>query len=232
MRRYSALKTDFLMILVLLGALAVRTQGQEAQTPGAASKEPQASELKGLPPRAAPTEYQSHAQAGIVTIGAEFMGHSVPTPEGTFNSEDYVVVEVGIFGPPQAQIRLASAGGDFSLRINGKKTASPSQPYELAFKSLKDPEWEPPKSETKSKTSIGGSGGNDVNSAPPPPKMPMDLRRAMERRVQRAAMLEGDRALPQAGLLFFDFRGKAQSIRSVELIYSGSAGNATLTLQP
>jgi len=218
------------MILALLGALAMLVQGQDPQTQGATSKEPQASELKGLPPRAAPTEYQSQAKAGTVTIGAEFTGHSVPTPEGTFSTEDYVVVEVGMFGPPQAQIKLT--GGDFSLRINGKKSASPSQPYELAYKSLKDPEWEPPKSEAKSKTSFGGSGGNDVSSTPAPPKMPMDLRRTMERRVQRAAMLEGDRALPQAGLLFFDFRGKVQSIRSLELIYSGSAGNTTLTLQP
>ena len=62
--------------------------------------------------------------------------------------------------------------------------------------------------------------------------MPMELRRAMEQRVQRVAMLEGDRALPQAGLLFFEYRGKTQSIRSLELIYSGAAGNATLALQP
>jgi hypothetical protein len=54
----------------------------------------------------------------------------------------------------------------------------------------------------------------------------------MEQRVQRAAMLEGDRVLPQAGLLFFEFRGKTQSIKSLELIYSGPAGNATLALQP
>jgi hypothetical protein len=231
MRRCFALSAVFLMIVVLLGALSVHGHGQDTQ---AASKEPQAGELKGLPPRAAPTEYQSHAQAGTVTIGAEFTGHSVPTPEATYLAEDYVVVEVGMFGPPQAQIRLASGGGDFSLRINGKKTASPSQPYELAFKSLKDPEWEPTKAEQKSKTSIGTGGGNpnDVPSSPVTPKMPMDLRRTMERRVQRAAILEGDRPLPQAGLLFFEYRGKAQSIHALELIYNGAAGNITLALQP
>jgi hypothetical protein len=47
----------------------------------------------------------------------------------------------------------------------------------------------------------------------------------------KAALLEGDRALPQAGLLFFQYRGKRESIKSVELIYQGPAGNATLTLQ-
>jgi hypothetical protein len=45
-------------------------------------------------------------------------------------------------------------------------------------------------------------------------------------------MQEGDRPLPQAGLLFFLYRGKTESIRSLELIYNGAAGTATLTLQP
>jgi hypothetical protein len=178
-----------------------------------------------------PAEYQAQAKAGEVTVAAEFMGHSVPTPEATFTNDDFVVVEVGLFGPPQARTTLSI--GDFSLRINGKKTALPSQPYELAFKSLKDPEWEPPsKPESKSKTSFGTGGGGDAGSTPVPVHMPIELRRAMEQKVQRASILEGDRALPQAGLLFFEFKGKTQNIRSIELIYSGSAGNATLTLQP
>jgi hypothetical protein len=54
----------------------------------------------------------------------------------------------------------------------------------------------------------------------------------MEQHVQKVAMLEGDRALPQAGLLFFEYRGKTQGIRSLELIYSGAAGTTTLALQP
>ncbi len=194
-------------------------------------KEAPAPESKGLPPRAAPSEYQAQARAGAVTVAAEFMGHSVPTPEAIYSSEDFVVVEVGLFGPPQARATLST--GDFSLRLNGRKMLLPSQPYEKAFHSLKDPEWEPPKSENKSKTSIGdGGAGGNTDSAPAPVHMPLELRRAMEQHVQRSTMLEGDRALPQAGLLFFEYRGKTQNIRSLELIYSGPAGNATLALQP
>jgi len=109
-----------------------------------------------------------------------------------------------------------------------------SQPFELVFRSLKDPEWEPsPKAASKSKTSIGDSGGGGGDNAEPaPPKMPPELRRAMNQRVQRTTMLEGDRPLPQAGLLFFEYRGKTQSIRSLELIYSGAAGNAVVVLHP
>jgi hypothetical protein len=54
----------------------------------------------------------------------------------------------------------------------------------------------------------------------------------MEQQVQKAAMQEGDRPLPQAGLLFFRYAGKAEGIKSLDLIYSGAAGQATLTLQP
>ena len=215
------------MIVVLMGTTCATSQGQEAPR-----KDTPVTESKGLPPRAAPSEYQAQAQAGSATIAAEFTGHSVPTPEGTYTTEDFVVVEAALFGAPGARAKLAT--GDFSLRINGKKQALPSQPYELAFHSLKDPEWEPPsKAKSESKTSIGsGGGGADAGSTPAPVHMPIELRRAMEQRVQRASMLEGDRALPQAGLLFFEYRGKTQGIRSLELIYSGSAGSATLALQP
>ena len=214
------------MVVVLIGALCVGAQGQDAQP-----REAPARESKGMPPRVSPAEYQSQMQAGAVTVAAEFTGHSVPTPEATYTTEDFVVVEVALFGATQA--RAALSMGDFSLRINGKKAALPSRPYELAFKSLKDPQWEPPsKPESKSKTSFGGGGGADAGSTPAPVHMPIELRRAMEQRVQRASLLEGDRALPQAGLLFFDYKGKADNIRSVELIYDGSAGKATLALQP
>jgi hypothetical protein len=188
-------------------------------------------QARGMPPRASPSEYQAQAQAGTVTIGAEFLGHAVPTPEQTLSVEDYVVVEAGLFGPPDSRTTLSR--DDFSLRINGKKTALSSEPYELVFRSLKDPEWQPPVTE-ESKGSKGGitTGGGGDKTPPIPPKMPFPLRRAMEQHVQKAAMQEGDRALPQAGLLFFQYRGKTDSIKSLELIYGGAAGKATLTLQP
>jgi hypothetical protein len=218
--RFSSASRPVFLIVVLIGAAYVYAQSKDAT----------ANEVKGMPPRVAPTEYQAHGEAGPLTIAADFTGHSVATPEATYTTEDYVVVEVGLFGAPGARAKLST--GDFSLRINGKKTASPSQPYQLVFKALKDPEWEPPSKESKSKTSIGGGGGGDSGGPPAPVHMPMELRRAMEQRVQRVTMLEGDRALPQAGLLFFEYRGKTQGIRLLELIYNGSAGNASLALQP
>ena len=214
---------------VWIAALCLCVQGQNTPSQSAPSKDTQINDTKGLPPRVAPTDYQAQAQAGTVTVAAEFTGHSIATMQGTFTTEDYVAVETALFGPPEARIKLAIE--DFSLVINEKKTLS-SQPYGLAFHSLKDPEWEPPSSESKSKTSIGTGGGGKNDPPPAPVHMPIALQRAMQQKVQKAALPEGDRALPQAGLIFFEYRGKTERIHSLELIYAGPAGKTTLTLQP
>lgn len=201
---------------------------------GAQPKDP-ATEARGLPPRTTPAEYLAHTQAGAMTIAAEFKGHSIPTPQGTLTTEDYVVVETGLFGAPDARVTVSAT--DFSLRINGKKAPLPSQPYGLVTSSVKDPEWEPPAPPSKSKGGLTGGGGGGKgeqgdNGPPPPVVIPVPVMRAMAQRVQKATLPEGDRALPVAGLLYFQYRGKAQGIHSVELIYTGPAGKATMPLQP
>jgi hypothetical protein len=220
MRLFPVLKSG-----LWITALCLCAQGQTA--PG---KEAPVNESKGMPPRVTPSEYQTHAQAGTVTIAAEFTGHNVGTPQGTLTTDDYLVVETAFFGPEGARDKLAI--DDFSLRVNGKKTL-PGQPYGMVLSSLKDPEWEPPvKPEKKSSMSTDGGGQGQGNEAPPPPKMTFAERRAMEQKVQKATLPTGDRALPVAGLIFFQYGGKTKGIKSLELIYAGPAGKATLTLQP
>jgi hypothetical protein len=192
-----------------------------------------ANEKLGLPPRAAPTDYQAQGKAGEITIAAEFAGHSVPTPEGPLTDEEYVVVEAGFFGPPGAKLQLTEA--DFSLRINGNKKVQPSEPYGRVVDSVKDPEWTPPEKH-ENKTMIGGSSnagtvGGD-NGAPTTPKVPFEVQRKLSLRVRKASMPVGDRTLPEAGLLYFKYRGKEKGIHSLELIYSGAAGQATIELHP
>ncbi|MEP6536890.1 MAG: hypothetical protein ABJF23_16290 [Bryobacteraceae bacterium] len=204
--------------VLIIAALCVCASGQA----------PPVEKVPGLPPRLAATDYQSHASAGTVTIAAEFTGHSVPTPQETLNSEDYVVVETALFGP--ADTKLILSVEDFALRVNGKKTL-PRQPFGMVFQSLKNPELEPPASAAKSKTNVGSGGQGD--SAPPPVyHIPPDVKHAMQQHVQKAALPLGERGLPVAGLIFFQYRGKTQNIQSLELIYSGPAGKATLALQP
>jgi hypothetical protein len=209
-------------------AICLCVQGQTTQSKDA---EP---ETKGLPPRAAPSDYQARTRAGAVTVAAEFAGHSVPTLEGPLSTEEYVVVEVGLYGPPGTRIKLSA--DDFALRINGKKTPFPSQRFALVLASLKDPEWVPPEQATsKSRASVsgGGTGQQSESDTPPAPvPIPIGVQRAMAQRVERASLPEGERTLPEAGLLFFQYRGKAKGIHSVELIYAGPAGKATLPLQP
>jgi hypothetical protein len=212
-----------LVTAAVVSALYLFSPGLGAQT----------KEIRGLPPRATAADYQANAAAGTVTIGAEFLGHSVPTEKGILSTESYVVVEAGIFGQPDAGIKLSLE--DFSLRINGKNDPLPSQPSGLVGKSLKDPEFEPPASaSSKSKTSLNGGGASqgDSNAPPAPVHIPIEVQRSMQQRTQKAALPEGDRPLPVAGLLFFQYSGKAKSIRSVDLIYNGPAGKATLELQP
>ena len=62
--------------------------------------------------------------------------------------------------------------------------------------------------------------------------MPIETRRAMELKVQKASLPEGDRALPVAGLIYFQYSGKTKGMKSVELVYAGPAGKATVALQP
>ena len=210
--------------------LAAALLGQEPPSDAPRGPEPS----KGVPPRATPGDYQAHGQAGMVTIAAEFAGHSIPDPQSILSTEDYEVVEVGLYGPPGARLNLSYT--EFSLRINGKKALFPAKPYALVFKSLKDPDYEAPeaaaaKEAKKGQTSMttGGTTSNaPPDSLPPIIHIPIAITRGWEQRVQRSALPEGERPLPQAGFIFFEHRGKTQS---TELIYNGAAGKVTIPLQ-
>jgi hypothetical protein len=218
-----------------IAALCLCAQAQDPPAKDAPAKAA-VGETKGIPPRATPNDYQAHAAAGTVTVAAEFVGHAVPTPEGPmYNTEDYVVVETGLFGPSGARLKISS--GDFSLRIYAKKTKPvPNEPFGAVFRSLKDPEWEDANDveakKNKAESTSINTGGKTQAEPPSPVHMPIPLRHAMEQRVEKVALPEGDRALPQAGLIFFPYRGKTEKIHSIELIYAGPAGTATLSLQP
>jgi hypothetical protein len=202
-----------------------------AQTPKDAAP---VTETKGLPPRTSPTEYLAHGKAGSLTIAGEFAGHNVPTPQGPLTTEDYIVVELGIFGAADAKVKLAAE--DFSLKINGKKALS-TQPYGLVIGNVKDPEWAPPEPPAQKKSALstgggGGGGGGQDDSTPKVVHVPIEVQRALNQRVQKATLPEGTRALPVAGLIYFQYRGKEKGIKSLELVYSGPAGKGTIELHP
>jgi hypothetical protein len=212
------------VMLSPLGQCQTETKAQEQEKEGPP-------EFKGMPARMAATDYQVQGHAGSITIAADFDGHAVVTQEGNYSSEDYVVVEVALFGPAGTHLKVSAE--NFSLKINDKKSAYPSQPFEYLTRSLKDPDWQPPDQdqEKKSKTGINTGGGGD-NGPPTVPKMPLPLRRTMEQKVLKSVLPEGDRELPVDGLIFFNYRGKTQNIKQMELVYNGPAGNVGIPMQP
>jgi hypothetical protein len=227
MQRYFQMTAVMAIAVVLATVLSGQALSGQTSAP---ATDVRPGEAKGLPPRLTPGDYQTHVQAGAVTIAAEFTGHSVATSDAALTAEDYVTVELGLYGRPDARLKLSI--GDFSLRINGRKQLYSAEPYGAIFHSLKDPSWVPPTPpESHSKTSLGGSGGAPDAGPPPPVHIPIDVERRMEQNVQKAALPEGDRALPVAGVIFFPYRGKESGIHSVELIYTGPAGKATVALQ-
>lgn len=188
---------------------------------------------KGMPPRSNANEYLAHVQLGKVSIGAEFDEHSIPTPEVLLTTEDYVAVEIAFFGA--AGQRLTISDSNFSLRINGKKAVLPPEQYAAIFRNVRDPSYAPPELEQakKEKTNgINAGGGGQNDAYVPIVHIPPEMERAMDLHVTNAALPDGDRALPVAGLLFFHYTGQAKGIKTVELLYNGPAGKATIALNP
>ena len=227
------LSSGFRYAILAVAALSLHAQTAESSAPGHPAGNPKPATIReniGIPPRSGPSDYPAQAKVGNVTLAAEFAAHGIPTPDGVLSSDNFVVVELGVFGPEGT--RLPVSFSDFSLRVNGKKNPVPAEPWERAGASAKDPEWAPAeKPEKSSSTSIGGGGGGN-NSNAPPPGPPAELRRAWAKRVMQVAWAEGERPLPRGGLLYFPYGGQAKGIHSLELIYSGAAGKATLKLTP
>ena len=218
--------------------IALFCLGASAQSPPSAPSPPSTPGKTAAPVIEAPpiparplADYQGRGPAGAVTVAGEFTGHSVVTPLATFTTEDYVAVEVALFGTPGA--RAAMSYENFSLRINGKKPL-PAQQYLLVFKSLKDPEYVPPDAD-KPKDKMGSGpefGSTTADRDGPWHPVPFEVTHKMEVRVEKASLPEGDRPLPEAGLIFFQYRGRENSISSVELIYTGPAGKVIVPLHP
>jgi hypothetical protein len=235
MRFFPVLKTG-----ILAGLLCLCLPGQTAPGTVAPSKD-LPFDAKGLPPRPTAADYPDQIDVGKVMLAAEFQGHAIPTLQGNLTTEDYVTIEAAFFGSPGARAKLSLA--DFALRINGKKTV-PGLPYGAVLWNVKDPEWVPaepvvskehpnlvatPEERAAEKPSSGGLNAGEKEPTPFV-HVPIEVLRARQQRVQKSALPEGDRALPVAGLLFFYYPGKVDKIRTLELVYTGAAGKAELTL--
>ena len=213
---------------------------------------------QGLKPREKAGDYPVHAEMKDgFTIAADYLVHTLPT--GTLNTtdalvaNDYLVVEVAVFGPRGKRIDLSQ--GSFTLVLDtgkkggGKTALSPDSAGTVAA-SIKFSDWtQKPHVEAE-----GGVGNANVGFGPPmtprfpgdpsvrplpvppvPEQNPAGIEKerplSIDERVQRASLPTGELAPPAAGLLFFAFEGKTKSIKTLELVYEGPAGRVVLKLE-
>ncbi len=193
-------------------------------------------------------EYPARMKVGSLIIAAENLGPAVPTPSGGLFTEDYISIEVALFAQAPAIISLSHS--HFSLRVNGKLILHPDTPGTVAA-SIKYPDWvQRPRLE-------GAAGAGDANvifgRPRPVERFPGDHRPAeqtergpmprldnpvskkaeplsIDQTVNNAALQEGEQGLPVSGCLYFPFRKKMKSIKTLELIYDGPSGAGSVRI--
>jgi len=209
---------------------------------------PFAASADRLDPLPAVTSYTVNGKAGALSVGAEFLAHSLSGSGVTFVSGEYLVVEVGIYPPRDAA--YSNQAGNFTLRINGKTTLLAQAPGMVAA-SFKYDDWE----QRPAVVGTAGVGGGEVivgrqrqearfpgDSRDPesrPPTLPRAPTRAanVEKKVVlpeqvavECALEEGPATGARRGYLYFPWKGKLKALRSVELLYVAADGALTLKL--
>ena len=206
----------------------------------------------GLTPRPLPEDFPVHQETARVRIGAEFMVHSFGRDSERYVNEDFLTVEVGVY-PIERSPTLISAG-QFTLRVNGKKEVLRSVAPSVVASSLKYNDWEqrvtldgPSGPGSSGPGSSGGlsqsgprfPGDNRSNQGrlPAPPQVSQDPTLAQPAHVapsvlvKEVALEEGEHKFPAGGYLYFPYRGKVKSIRSLDLIYDNGSESITLRLR-
>ena len=197
---------------------------------------------QGTTPKAKPGDYPVHAQLPGMNIAAEYLVHSVPVNGGALDAKDYLVFEVAIY-PESGGTPLLSSG-DFTLRINNRKTVLFAQTPGMVAASIKYPDWEV-RPTLEATAGVGnmdvilgrppvtsrfpGDPRPDQNRLPRQPRVPdqtrpegqeQAAREPVDVSIGRMALPEGAPHGPVSGYLFFAFQGKTKSIRSLELLYA------------
>lgn len=159
---------------------------------------------------------------------AEFCGHTVPHKGTTYFTSDYIVVEVEVLPDKGNPLNLTS--GQFRLRLNGKKDGLLPETPGMVAGSLKYDDWtQRPRLEGQAGPVIMGGprqqprfpgdrqpqplpGGNPANENQEPKTTDAEA-------VIEAALPEGLTLGPTKGLVYFPYRGKLKSLKSVHLVW-------------
>ena len=193
----------------------------------------------GTDPKLKPEDYEAHGQARDAAIGAEFMIHSFSGQGLTYVAPDFLVEEVAVYPSKGTEMNVQAAA--FSLRLNGKTTLQPVG-ISLVSSSLQHPEY---RQEPHLEAGAGTNGGGVVLGAPrqttqvpgEPPRpaqpypvpgsdedplgggAPREPRISANELLTQTALPEGKYHTAVSGYIYFQHRGKASSLKTVELLF-------------
>jgi hypothetical protein len=189
---------------------------------------------------ASPLSFPAHGSNPTLSIGAEYLGHGVPTPQGAYIAKDYLVVGVGVF--PSARVSISNT--NFTLRVDGELL--PARSPSLVATSINTSDWHGAgHSNHPADIALGGAplsqspleeSQNQSRSprAPGIGDQPLSAQkpdRSANQAVAADALPNVTSAEPVRGLLYFHYAPKTKSgPRSVELIYDAGTG-AKLTIR-
>ncbi len=195
---------------------------------------------QGTEPKPRAADYEAHASTRTAAVGAEYMVHSFSRGDKAFLAKNFLVVEVALY-PPKGET-LEARNADFSLRINGRKAVLTPEAVSMVAASLQHPEWEQPRPNAEidagtgnAGVAIGGPprnphpfpGSNEPGTElPPRVEVPKDNPGGVEKEQVKAevvavetALVEGPHQAAFSGFLYFPYRGKPGSVKTLELLY-------------
>jgi hypothetical protein len=192
---------------------------------------------QGTEPKPEAEDYDVHGQSKNVSLGAEYMVHSFSGQGQTFIANDYLVVEIALYPAKGEALAVKTAG--FGLRVNGKTPPLAPQPPTMVAATLQRPEWQN-RPHVEGGGGLGNTGvilgrpvpsqvpGGQTPRAPLPPHAPasdppggIDRPEPVraEELVAETALPEGEQRGPVSGFLYFAYKGKTSSIKSLDLLY-------------
>jgi hypothetical protein len=196
--------------------------------------------VQGTDPKPKAEDYEGHAKAGAVEIGAEFMVRSYSRGNAMYIANDYVTVEVALYAPKGESVEIGYL--DFQLRINGKKeTLLAQNPYMVAA-SVAHPDWQSERPGVEATAGVGnarvilggpphtplptgdppGGAGPTIPRVPkpdPPEGIDMQPVKTADEIAVEAALPDGKNRAPVSGFLYFIYTGRTKSIKQVVLLY-------------
>ena len=201
----------------------------------------------GLEPRVDANAYPARGASPRMKMGAEFSGRGLTVRGGSWITGEYLAVEIGVFVLPGAVVDLKLS--DFALTLNGERIPRAAQPPAMVGASVRNTGL----ARQKGVEVGGGVGPADVVFGRPrqtderfpgdpgvsrrvPPRAPEDppansppLMTA-DKAIVEYALPEGEVRGPVAGFLYFHYPGKANKIRTIDLLYRSEKGEVRLKL--